>query len=448
MMPLALLLLAGWAGLIPARWNSGDPRSLELLKGGAVNCILVESRNWNSALVQAGKRQQISIFGVIRMDQDAAELSRKALELKLNGVVLEGEDQELAPVAGLTVVRLASRASMRLFSGDPIVGAWQGLWPGIEIEHGGGSATAGPTSTPWINTNAGFLRFARAATGAAAIWVGERPPPGVIFPAQRYGLAIGDAAMAGARWIIGLDADLERRLLAGESAALAAWKQIGVQVRYWDNPRWREYRPAARLLVVQDAASGGLLSAGILDLLAVLHISAQPAPAPLLGAAGLQGARVVVNLAPQSLSAKQKGELQEFARAGGVVVNPPANWRFPDLSPQQITTNRRQLDRIQPIWEATYDATLRKNFGVRTFNTASVLFHLLAAPGGGSLLVHLLNYADYPAEDITVQVLGTWRRARLYCPDAESRELPVYAVKDGTGVDVDRIRVAATLRFD
>lgn len=140
--------------------------------------------------------------------------------------------------------------------------------------------------------------------------------------------------------------------------------------------------------------------------------------------------------------------MERFARAGGTVVNPPANWRFPTVSPQQISTDRRQLERIQPIWEATYDATVRKNFGVRTFNTASVLFHLLAAPGGGSLLVHLLNYADYPAEDVTVQVLGKWRRARLYSPDAETRELPVYAVSDGTGIDVDRIRAAATLRLD
>jgi len=60
----------------------------------------------------------------------------------------------------------------------------------------------------------------------------------------------------------------------------------------------------------------------------------------------------------------------------------------------------------------------------------------------------LLNYADYAAEDVTAQVVGKWRRARLYSPDAEVRELPVYPVKEGTGIDIDRIRVAATLRLD
>jgi hypothetical protein len=129
-------------------------------------------------------------------------------------------------------------------------------------------------------------------------------------------------------------------------------------------------------------------------------------------------------------------------------VNPPKGWRFPAIPAHQITPTRRQLDQIQPIWEATYEATVRKNFGVRTFNTASVLFQLLAAPDRGSLLVHLINYADYQADDVTVQVLGQWRRARLYSPDGEVRELPVYPIKDGTGIDIDRIRVAATLRLD
>src|SRR5207245_1591922 len=180
---------------------------------------------------------------------------------------------------------------------------------------------------------------------------------------------------------------------------------------------------------------------------------ARPAPTRRLNASSLRGARLVLNLDAESISAQQKDDLQAFVRAGGTVVNPPAGWRFPEISAQQTMTNRRQLDQIQPIWEATYDATARKNFGVRTFNTASMLFHLLATPDGGSLLVHLLNYADYAAEDVTAQVVGKWRRARLYSPDADVRELPVYAVKDstgkdGTGVDIDRIRVAATVRLD
>ncbi len=457
-MPLAVMIMAGVAGLVPARWNSGDPKSLDRLASGGVNCVLVESQNWNPAFLEVAKRRHIATFGLIHPGPDAAVQARRAAQLRLDGLVLEGEyDPAVArqihsTAGGAPVVELASRGGMRLDSGDPVVGTWQGLWPGIEIEHGGGAATAGPTSTPWINTNSGFLRFARAATDSA-IWVGERPPPGVVFSAQRYGLAIADAAMAGARWIIALDADLERRLFAGESQALDAWKQIEAQGRYWDNPGWRGYRPYSQLLLAQDSGSGGLLSGGLLDLLSVLHTSAQPVPTRRLSAGSIQGARVVLNLGAESIGAEQRSDLEKFALAGGAVVNPPKGWRFPAVSPQQTTPTRRQLDRIQPIWEATYDATARKNFGVRTFNTASVIFQLLAAPGGTSLLIHLVNYADYQSEDVTVQALGKWRRARLFSPEGQVRELPVYPVtdgagKEGTGIDIDRIRVAATLRLD
>src|SRR5205085_9241199 len=119
------------------------------------------------------------------------------------------------PGTDLVVIELPVRGRMRLDGTDPIVGTWQGLWPGVEIEHGGKVST-GPTSAPWINTNTGFLRFLRAATDAA-IWLGERPPANTVIPPERYALAIADAAMAGAKWILSLDDHLQEQLLTGES---------------------------------------------------------------------------------------------------------------------------------------------------------------------------------------------------------------------------------------
>jgi hypothetical protein len=142
--------------------------------------------------------------------------------------------------------------------------------------------------------------------------------------------------MAGARWIVAVDADLERRLLAGEKPALQAWKQIGACARYFENQmEWREYRPYSQLAVVQDAASGGLLSGSILDLLLVLHKAALPLPAPRVNASSLRTARVVLNLDTDSLTARQKSDLEQFTRTGGVLVNPPAGWRFPAVAAEQ-----------------------------------------------------------------------------------------------------------------
>src|SRR5260370_5480617 len=191
-----------------------------------------------------------------------------------------------------------------------------------------------------------------------------------------------------------------------------------------------------------------MLSASLLDMLTVQHIAVRPILTRRLSPESLHGARAVLNVDAASISAQQKQALQDFVSSGGVLVNPPAGWRFPTTSERQLTPDRRQSNQIQGIWEVTYNATARKNFGARTFNTSSVLFNLLATPDAKSLLIHLLNYADFAAETVTVQVLGERKRARLYRPDAPIQELAVYPIKDGTGIDIDRIPVITTLRLD
>jgi len=266
---------------------------------------------------------------------------------------------------------------------------------------------------------------------------------------ERYAVAIADAAIAGARWIVALDDDLETRLFAGDARAIAAWKQVNSVLRYFeDKPEWRACRPYGQLAVLEDAASGGLLSSGLLDMLAVQHTAARALPVGRLSPVSLHEARVILNVDADSLAAQQKRDLDEFVASGGKLVNPPPGWRFPETAPDQMTPTRKQMDRIQPIWEVTYNATVRKNFGARTFNTSSIIFDVRAPPDGKSILVHLLNYTDYPSEDIALQVLGTWHRARLYSPGRPVRELPVYPVKDGTGIDIDRIVVLGTVVVD
>jgi hypothetical protein len=144
MMVLPLLFLIGVHDWVPARWGSGDPKTLDILRGGTVNCLLLEAENWNGKFVESAGSRHLAILG--------------------NGIVMEGDfDRTVANAvrteAGkLTVIELPSRGRMRLDSDDPVIGASQALWPGIEIQHGG-TVSTGPTSAPWINTNTGFLRF-------------------------------------------------------------------------------------------------------------------------------------------------------------------------------------------------------------------------------------------------------------------------------------------------
>src|SRR5437879_1587116 len=98
-MPLALILLAGLAGLIPARWNSADPKSLALLGEGAVNCILVEPSNWNPSLLGPAKRRRIATFVVIHLGPESLGQARRAMQFKLDGVALDGPSNRLPHLA-------------------------------------------------------------------------------------------------------------------------------------------------------------------------------------------------------------------------------------------------------------------------------------------------------------------------------------------------------------
>lgn len=450
-MPLALAVLALLPQWVPARWHSSDPNTLQLLAGTPVNCLLLNATEWNPAFIAAAHAHSIAVLGVIHAGEQAQRDAPRAARLQLDGLVLEGfidpASRSAARNAHMPIIELPDRRGIPLDSDAPILGTSQALWPGLEIEHNG-KVIAGPSAAPWVNTNAGFLRFLRASTDAV-LWAGVEPPPGYVFPAERYEEAIGDAALAGARWIIALDADFERRLYAREPRAVSDWRRIMRCLAYFEEHRdWQSYRPHSTLAVVQDANSGALLSGSLLDMMSSQRTPVRVIPARRLDAARLRGIRLLLIVDPGSLAPAQKAVVEEFKRNGGQVLDPPANWRFPATGADQILLTRRQLDQMQDLWELTYNAMLRKNFGARTFNTTGMQSSVLIAPDGKSIIVHLVNYTEYPVESITVQALGAWRRATLYSPDELAREMPVYPVKDGTGVDIERMGVITTLKLE
>src|SRR4030095_12590458 len=94
-----------------------------------------------------------------------------------------------------------------------------------------------------------------------------------------------------------LDQDLERRLLAREPAALKTWQRIAAYLRYFEEHReWSSYTPYSRLALVEDADNGGLLSAGLLDMISFQHTPVRVIPRRRLNARQLEGVRIVLNV--------------------------------------------------------------------------------------------------------------------------------------------------------
>src|SRR5579884_206992 len=176
-MLLPLLMLAAAPDWIPARWQSSDPKSLELVAQTPINCLLVEKPYWSADFAKSAAARGILVLGVVRPGPDAMDDSRRPTTLGMSGVVLEGDfDPKIRAALAdskILTVELPSRARMRFDDPNaPVVGSYQGLWPGIEIEENGASKAA-PSGAPWIDTNTGFLRYVSSYTDKP-IWIANQ----------------------------------------------------------------------------------------------------------------------------------------------------------------------------------------------------------------------------------------------------------------------------------
>lgn len=446
----AFFILAAMPDLVPARWVSNDPKSLDLVRDTPVNCLLIEQPLWSAKFNDEAAARGVTTLGVIHPGSDAMPAAQKLPALHFAGAVLEGNfDSEAAERlrrfltdSKLTVIELPVRTKIRFDSNAPIVGSFQGVWPGVET---GDDAKAAPSGAPWIDTNTGFLRFARTAT-RATIWIANTPPPKTTMPVQRYLQAVADAAITGARWVVALDEDFSRRLLARDPQALQDWGRITQLLRYYeDHKKWRDAKPFAQLALVEDASSGALLSGGILDMIAVKHTPVRPVPNARLSGDALVASKMAVNVDPDSLNEQQKEALKAFTRAGGTLLTGPPGWKFPQPRNDQITLEKDDLKKLDEIWRELNSLTGRKNLGARLFNVSSMLSNLLESSYGKQVILQLANYSDFPVENVTVHVLGKYKEAKLYRPDGPPIGISGYELEDGTGYDIDRVGPAATL---
>src|SRR4026207_639932 len=95
-MSLPLLLpLAAPSDWVPARWHWLEAKTLELLSGSPVNCLLVD---WNAqqkaqaqAFAAAAGERGMAPLAVIRPGDNVVEAARGAISVKLTGIVLEGD---------------------------------------------------------------------------------------------------------------------------------------------------------------------------------------------------------------------------------------------------------------------------------------------------------------------------------------------------------------------
>ena len=449
-MLLAFLALAGIANWIPARWHSHDPATLDLLtKYTPVNCILLEQSDWSAAFNAAALDRGIATLGVIHPGGDAIEQGRRAAALNLTGVVLEGDFPEGTRAAledsKILVIDLPSRSHLRLHDHPKILGTDQAMWPGIQIQENGVAISA-PSGAPWIDTNTGFLRFLRSIR-TEPIWIANSPPAKMIVTPERYVQAVADAETAGAHWVVALDSDFEGRLLRGDPKALAGWQQIGTAMKFYaEHPEWAAMRPYSTLALVEDTDSA-MLSGGILDMLATKHTTVRAVASSDLTPGVLAGEKMAADVDPTALTPEQKDILQSWVRKGNTLLTAPPGWKMPvAANATQIAMTKEQMGRLEEIWKEMNALTAMQNPGAKVFNAPSTISNILEAPGGRPVVVHLVNYSDYPLDSMTVRLVGKFTSAMLYAPGEEPKKVELYdAEGGGTEIFVDKLRTIGAI---
>ncbi len=436
---------------VPARWQWSDPKSLDLLNGSPVNCLLLKT--YSADLEAAAAERGLVTLAVVTPDGDAVAEVRKALAAKLTGIVLEGDFPAAvaasvrAAAGAAPVIEITSRSRMKLGAGVPILGTYQGVWPGI-ASLDSGHAKSGPTGSTWIDTNTGFIHAVRA-WGDAQLWIANQPPEHSVVTSQRYLQVIADAAASGGRWVVSLDGDLAARLAKRDAGALRDWQRMGAMLAYFErHPEWRSMRELGKLAVVQDPAKGGLLSGGILDMLAVKHTPVRPIPRENLTPEALQGATMAVNVDADALTPEQKNVLRGFTRGGGMLLTAPPGWKDETPKADRITLDQAETEHLNDVFRDVNSMVGSRNLGVRLFNVSSVLSNVLVSADGKTEVVHLVNYSDYPVENVTLHYLGEFKRAALTTPEGTEKPLEIYRTEEGSGVDIDNVNVCATIRLE
>jgi hypothetical protein len=400
------------------------------LDGSGLNCVVMEAARLTPAFVAAARKRGLAVVA-----------EGGPAKLAVDGYLVEGEQT----FEGKPVVRLGVRTRLPRAA---ITGTAQGLWPGIKIEKAG-KTEARPSGGPWIETNSGFLRFARATLPPETqFWMANRPPAEPASTATRYIQAVADAAMSGARWVVSIDAGYTAALEKGEPRAVAGWQRIKTVTSFYERERaycdWPEW---SRLLVVEDAASGALVSGSVLDMLAPKHIPARVATPRQIAATPPAGVSVLLNIDPGSLSPAELDAVRDVARRGATVLSGPPGWRVALPPENEFRFDQAQSAKLDEMWREINSVVGRRNFGARVFGGPGMLSNLKRSPDGSRLALHLVNFTDYPVQAITVQFDATLKRATLLTPQGvQSPEL--YGIEDGTGVDIDKVTDVAILVVD
>jgi hypothetical protein len=303
---------------------------------------------------------------------------------------------------------------------------------------------AAPSTEPWIQSNIWLVRSFRLSAERRSVWIAYQPDHG--STAADYARSVADAAVAGGRWIVGLDDTLRSKLRRNEGAAVDAWRHVGACIRFAEqNSEWRSFEPYGNLGLILDTASTDPdMEDEYLKLVARRQVPYRVIVRSQLGSASLAGLRAVLATVLVPPTPPERKVLREFAERGGVVVVGPSWGDAPKDRPfAEIAVGKGRVIVYRDPDPETVARDMKElsveEAGMMVFNVPSVLTYASRTGDGKRLLVQLLNYSDFPATAITIRVNGSFKTARLFVPDAAPSNLEISAADGKTDVAIPKL---------
>ncbi len=344
-----------------------------------------------------------------------------------------------------------------------------GVWPGAHASARGpdGAFSAGASQRAWVDANGYRVAWLKALYPA-------QPPVLAYLPDRDAGvgqdqaiaydsleLALVDAWTAGGNYILSPDAAYRDALLRGDSAAAAAWSQMGRTARWL-----KEHRPLFRqkpLSTITALVEPGETTAEIAALLFRQSASPElvssrriPPPDP--------SRRPVVVAAGVCPSPELGKLLLAHAWAGATVVTDAAGedpwWRIPGLKPARRFEDRAfymlGAGRILAYSEAVVDPG---DFALDILDLAGARrpVRLWDCPAGLAMVsqggprakpvLQVVNYGSPARADVMVHVQGVFSSASLLRPGERPAALRTYRRGNNTEVMLPALRRLAVVVF-
>ena len=306
-----------------------DPASLGVLEDSPIDCLVVSwagglpedaaQQKSMAPLLEAARKRSLAVVGWVASAADPNAAIAAAKSAGLAGLAIQGFKGQ----SDFPVIPCWERAAVAWDATAPAMAVMDNVWPGVSRQSYG--ADAGPTSTPWLDSNGWYVQLARARSETPLWLIFDPPGAGYVTPAQSYSTAICDSAAPGARWVISLDANLRSGLAEGNSTARATLKQIGAAAGFFRNHQeWNTFYSLGVVGVISDFTGENFeMSGEILNLMARRNLQFRAIWKSQAMAQPFTGLKSLVYADTAAPAAGLRRKMMAFVEQGGLLVAGP-----------------------------------------------------------------------------------------------------------------------------